>query len=64
MPTMHIPEKVYDQVESKLVELTTKHRVPIKMQAVLVASMLKGVDNVTIEDVVSKEYLDRAVNVG
>jgi len=64
MPTVHISSDAYELVERKLVELTSKHQVPIKTQAVLMAAIAKGVDNVTIQDVVDERYLARAINVG
>lgn len=64
MPTVHVSSEVMKKVEAKLVELVTNHRVPVKIQAVLAAAVLKGIDNVTINDVVSEEHLAKAINVG
>lgn len=57
MPTKHIDEKIWRQVEKKTVDAVVKTRVSIKETEMLKLLILKGLEEIGEEDY--REYLNK-----
>lgn len=54
MPTIHISKEMNDKIDELFVRLVTESQLKIKRSIVVELAFEKGVNNVTIEDVLSK----------
>lgn len=54
MPTLHITQISSDKIDEKIIKLITEHQVIVKRTDVIDAALIKGLDNVTIDDVLPK----------
>lgn len=55
MPAIHLPSMFIDKLEAYYDKLSEGHPVEIKLQTVIELAFEKGIDNVTIEDVLLRE---------
>lgn len=55
MPTVHLPKELNEKLDELFVRLVTESQQKLKRTRVIEAAFEKGIDNVTVADVVSKD---------
>jgi len=55
MPTIHVPQKLIDKIDEKLVQLITEGQCKIKRTTVHELAVEFGIDQVTLERVIAYE---------
>lgn len=55
MPTIHIPKDLNEKLDDLFVRLVSESQKKLKRTRVIEAAFAKGIENVTVADVVDKE---------